>query len=77
MTCNAYAALSRMELRYERLRLAQRALLEVEEKACQRREKERKEIEELEVMQQQFRNLVADEATMVKIPSHGAPHFSL
>ena len=70
---NEYAALSRTQLRYERLRLAQKALLEVEEKANQRRERERQEMEELEVMQQEFQKLLASEATMVEF---SFPFFS-
>ncbi|KAK4164124.1 hypothetical protein QBC43DRAFT_238193 [Cladorrhinum sp. PSN259] len=60
-------AISRTELRYERLRLAQKALVKVEEKANQRRAKERKEIEELEMMQQEVQNLLASEATMAQV----------
>ncbi|KAI9778571.1 MAG: hypothetical protein M1816_004015 [Peltula sp. TS41687] len=60
-------ALSRIELRYERLRSAQKALLEAEEKANQRREKERKEIEELEIMQQEFHKLLDSEATLGQV----------
>ncbi|CAH0025620.1 unnamed protein product [Clonostachys rhizophaga] len=60
-------ALSRTQLRYERLRLAQRALLEVEEKANQRRERERQEIQDLEIMQQEFQKLLASEATMAQV----------
>ena len=73
--CNAYAALSRAELKYERMRLAQKALLQIEEEANRRREKEQREKNELEIMQQELQNLLASEATMVTSPFHYVPHF--
>ena len=56
---------NKRELKYERFRSAQEALLQLEEKANERRQKERKEINELETMQQELQNLLASEITMV------------
>ncbi len=71
-----HVGLSRIELRYQRLRLAQKDLREVEQQVNQLRRKEQKAKIELEVLEQETQKLFESEVTMVKSPSHGALHLS-